>query len=576
MKKRIVSFLLAVCMLSTVAAASGGPYNNYNNLNSEANRVMIAQAENNGETISGKGTTNAATDTRTKEEIEDDENAERIEELTQLIADLENQINAGQQGPSINIPGQEGDGSKLPDLTDPTVPGNPDLPDLDFPDWQLPDYELPDGENPDGSGLPDYELPDWDLPDMPGLSDLPDWVLPEFQLPDMPDFTLPEIDWDWYPEWNVDWVLPEFDPDEVFEDGEKAFDETYVIDGPTGSFIIRQFPANLGLLASYANQVGKMHENQTGELGDTPDIDVTYEEEDRGVINLIPELTLVVPEFPNFEIPDFEFPDYEMPEFDLPDFDFSDFEDWFKNWVKDHFGSLDGGESSAHEDEMEFPDWDLDDVIEFPDIDDVIDQFPGHVDQDTIPGTDVDVIIPETNEDLYVLLMRYIQELMSIGRNYANVTSITQYKTNEINVQTIRRSTPLAQYRWEITAENGNLMESTTTSPIIKLLFQSPGTYTVRVYNTQDVIRNTKVSGTKSEYWVLSNNDFFDGMVIYKNSSSFSGYVGQDIGPKEEEIELKKNGFIANITPEMVDKIQFMDTNGNIRTPADGFTTERN
>lgn len=265
-----------------------------------------------------------------------------------------------------------------------------------------------------------------------------------------------------------------------------------------------------------------------------------------------------------------------MPEFDLPDFDFSDFEDWFKNWVKDHFGSLDGGESSAHEDEMEFPDWDLDDVIEFPDIDDVIDQFPGHVDQDTIPGTNVDVIIPETNEDLYVLLMRYIQELLSIKRNYANVTSITQYKTNEINVQTIRRSTPLAQYRWEITAENGNMMESTTTSPIIKLLFQSPGIYTVRVYNTQDVIRNTKVSGTKSEYWVLSNNDFFDGMVIYKNSSSFSGYVGQDIGPKEEEIELKKNGFIANITPEMVDKIQFMDTNGNIRTPADGFTTERN
>ena len=32
MKKRIVSFLLAMCMLSTVAAASGGPYNNYNNL----------------------------------------------------------------------------------------------------------------------------------------------------------------------------------------------------------------------------------------------------------------------------------------------------------------------------------------------------------------------------------------------------------------------------------------------------------------------------------------------------------------------------------------------------------------
>lgn len=568
MKKRIVSFLLAVCMLSTVAAASGGPYNNYNNLNSEANRVIIAQGENDGTTIGGKGTSNIATDTRTQEEKEDDETQDRIDELTQLIADLENQINSSQQNPSINIPGQEGDGSKLPDLTDPTVPGNPDLPDLDLPDWQLPGQDLPD--NPD---LPDYELPDWELP---GDLELPDWVLPDFQLPDMPDFTVPEIDWDWYPDWNVDWELPEFNPDEVFEDGEKAFDETYVIDGPTGSFVIRQFSGNLGLLAAYANQVGKMHENTAGDLGNTPDIDVTYEEEDRGVINLIPQLSLVVPEFPTFNLPDFEFPDIEMPEWNLPDFDFSDFEDWFKNWVKDHFGSIDGGDSSIFEDDMEFPDWDLDDVIEFPDIDDVIDQFPGHVDQDQIPGTDVDVIIPETNEDLYVLLMRYIQELLSIGRQYANITSITQYKTTDVNVQTIRKSTPLAQYRWEITAANGEMMESTTTSPVIKLLFQSPGTYTVRVYNTQDVIRNTKISGEKTEYWVLSNNDYFDGMVIYRNSSKFSGYVGQDIGPKEEEIELKKDGFIANITPEMVDKIQFMDTNGNVRTPADGFTTERN
>ena len=568
MKKRIVSFLLAVCMLSTVAAASGGPYNNYNNLNSEANRVIIAQGENDGTTIGGKGTSNIATDTRTQEEKEDDETQERIDELTQLIADLENQINSSQQNPSINIPGQDDDGSKLPDLTDPTVPGNPDLPDLDLPDWQLPDQELPD--NPD---LPDYELPDWELP---GDLELPDWVLPDFQLPDMPDFTVPEIDWDWYPDWNVDWELPEFNPDEVFEDGEKAFDETYVIDGPTGSFVIRQFSGNLGLLAAYANQVGKMHENTAGDLGNTPNIDVTYEEENRGVINLIPQLSLVVPEFPTFNIPDFEFPDIEMPEWNLPDFDFSDFEDWFKNWVKDHFGSIDGGDSSIFEDDMEFPDWDLDDVIEFPDIDDVIDQFPGHVDQDKIPGTDVDVIIPETNEDLYVLLMRYIQELLTIGRQYANITSITQYKTTDINVQTIRKSTPLAQYRWEITAANGEMMESTTTSPVIKLLFQSPGTYTVRVYNTQDVIRNTKISGEKTEYWVLSNNDYFDGMLIYRNSSKFSGYVGQDIGPKEEEIELKKDGFIANITPEMVDKIQFMDTNGNVRTPADGFTTERN
>ena len=106
------------------------------------------------------------------------------------------------------------------------------------------------------------------------------------------------------------------------------------------------------------------------------------------------------------------------------------------------------------------------------------------------------------------------------------------------------------------------------------MLFRGAGTYNVHVYNTQNVVRNNKVSGTKTEYWVLGNGDAYDGLLIYKNSSSFSGYIGTDIGPKLEEIELVKDGFNADVTPEMVN-VQLIDTYGNIRTPSTDYTTER-
>lgn len=458
----------------------------------------------------------------------------------------------------------------MPDLNVPTVPGNPNL-----PDWNLPEWNLPGGNG-------DIELPEWLLPELqnPELPPLPE--LPEWMLPEMPNFQLPQIDLTWYPEWV--WDVPEYVPDNMFADGEKAFDEIYVVDGPTGSFVIRQFPANLSLLSSYALHVGGMHENQVGELGEPPSINTTYKEEPRGHIQWIPQLNVVIPELPEFLPPQF------------------DFEDWLNQWIKDNWGDISLNKPELNVPDLNVPDlnvpdlnrpgggsggsggsgggivtpgWDIDDVIDFPDIGDITDQFPGHVKPDTIPGTDIEVVIPNTNRDLYLLLMRYIQELYSLQHYYANVTSITQYQANSIAVQNIRKSTPLAEYRWEVTGDNGTI-ESHTTSPLVKLLFRSAGTYTVRVYNTQSVIRNTKVSGVKQEIWLLSNNDFFDGMVIYKHSTSFSGYIGEDIGPTEEEIELKKDGFIANITPQMVNKIQFMDTTGNIRTPADGFTTERN
>jgi len=97
----------------------------------------------------------------------------------------------------------------------------------------------------------------------------------------------------------------------------------------------------------------------------------------------------------------------------------------------------------------------------------------------------------------------------------------------------------------------------------------------VRVYNTQQVIRNNKVSGEKREVWLLGNNDAFNGLVVYNNATSFEAFIAQDIGPTLEEVELVRNGFVANVTPQMVNQVQLIDTQGNVRSPSDGHTTER-
>ena len=172
--------------------------------------------------------------------------------------------------------------------------------------------------------------------------------------------------------------------------------------------------------------------------------------------------------------------------------------------------------------------------------------------------------------------MKYIQELQSLNHNYTNITKITQFQITDYEIQTIRRSVPKNLYRWVITNSSGSSsVETTTTTPIVKLLFQNVGDYVVRVFNTQDVTRNTKVSGVMTEMWVLSNNDMFDGMVVYQKSNSFSGYIGEDIGPVEEEVELKKSGFIASISESMTNTVQFFDTDGNYLSPSKGYTTER-
>ena len=110
MKKRIVPAALAVLMAASTVTPARAVYSNYNNMDAETDRVVIAQGENQGNHFTGKGTVDKTTDTRTQEQREDDSNAARIDELTQLSAGLEEQIRNGGGGGSIVYPGQGGGG----------------------------------------------------------------------------------------------------------------------------------------------------------------------------------------------------------------------------------------------------------------------------------------------------------------------------------------------------------------------------------------------------------------------------------------------------------------------------------
>ena len=73
----------------------------------------------------------------------------------------------------------------------------------------------------------------------------------------------------------------------------------------------------------------------------------------------------------------------------------------------------------------------------------------------------------------------------------------------------------------------------------------------------------------------MSNGGFFDGLVVYQNTTRFEGFISEDIGPTMEMIPMVDDSFTADVTPSMLNSIQLIDQYGNIRTPAEGFMTER-
>jgi hypothetical protein len=213
--------------------------------------------------------------------------------------------------------------------------------------------------------------------------------------------------------------------------------------------------------------------------------------------------------------------------------------------------------------------------IRNPNIDGINDMFGNKTTSTTIPGTDIEIAMPKDYSALYELLLKYTEELNKLNMTSVNVTKFTIYQLNKAEIQTVHKSIPTNQYHWVVTGPGG-LVDKYTDSAYAKLLFRATGTYNVQVENYRQVYRNNKVSGTKSDIWVLSNGDYFDGLVVYKSSTSFSGYISEDIGPTMEWVNLKENGFNALVTSSMLNTIQIVDDSGNIRSPANDFTTERN
>lgn len=384
---------------------------------------------------------------------------------------------------------------------------------------EFPDVTDKDTWNPGSATLPDPTLPENPTLD-PGKLPEDGWGQFDFVTPPQTIYIPPEyVDSD-----NDDEILPE----PAFEETEDGFIYTQKIKVP------------ISLLTGLAGLKAE------GGGSDGPDP--------------VPEIIVTQPETPEpirvgkiFQIPGVV---------NHNPFDFEGWLDDFKDYIEDQLPVKPG----------EYPEGN--DFPTYPDIDDTVKEFPGIIGKDEIPGTNIDVGVVTDNQKLYELLYEYMQRLYELKKYNVTVTRYIVYQLQECDIQTIRLSVPLADYRWIVTGPGGTV-EKTTSSDYVKILFRTAGNYNVQVFNTRNVWRNNKVSGIATEYWVLNNGDFFDGVVVHKTSKSFSGYISQDIGPTEEEVELKENGFNANVSASQLNKIMLIDDNGNIRSPSGGFTTER-
>ena len=372
-KRRILSIgLVGTMMLSAISPAMAQDAA-YDNRNAEVDSVVIARSEQGKQSTTGRGESTKWVDTRTEAEKQDDETQERIDELVGLIEGLEGQI-AQNQTPGITIPGQDGTGlggdgtSLLPDLGTPSVPGNPDLPENVLPDDYLPDYELPDGSD----WTPETDVT---MPEMPGLENPPTGIpqdkwedilnkyQEEVEKGKLPGFVIkdPEILVEWYEKTiTIEKQIPETNPNvpnqpnfpsittqDTFDDGEKAFDETYIITTGNGASIVKQFSANLGLLGALAAQMNNMNTPQTLPLKTQPPAEVTNKGVRLGTVTTLEEVVQMIPVItviPGEVIPG-EYPDgtlqIERPE--GPDTNINDWlNDWLKQWIKDNYGGIIG------------------------------------------------------------------------------------------------------------------------------------------------------------------------------------------------------------------------------------------
>lgn len=401
------------------------------------------------------------------------------------------------------------------------------------------------GDNP-WDEIPGFgDWVDQNKPGSIGKVELPEWALPE--NPELHPGELPSFDELWeqfiienhivFPP-----TLP-YTPETGLVTGLESADPTFegMVTQPTdnGVITVTQQTMPIGALVTYAGlNAGLSEENQNLIKNPEEITEIEVTEQDQEPI-IIPDITM------------------------LP-FDFTKWFDEFRDWILEQYPVKPGENADVIEDQF----------IKNPSIDDMEDMFPGVIKPGQLPGTDIDIGFVDDMQKLYELLFMYMQQLNELNMVNVNVTRFTIYQMTDYDIQTIRTSVPTSEYRWVVSGPGGSV-DKVTNSPQAKLLFRAAGDYDVDIFNTQNVYRNNKVTGLKSEVWVLSNGGFFDGLVVYQSTSKFSGFISEDIGPRLEQVRLVDDSFIANVSPSMLNKIQLMDQYGNIRTPADGFATER-
>ena len=437
------------------------------------NKAIIAQAERQNESFTGQGYTNTATDTRTREQIEDDNNEARIEELMKLISDTLSEMG--------NLPVEHGINN----------------PQMQFPNQTLPQPALPEWT------LPEFTLPDWFLPE---------WILPEF--------TLPQINFDFIP-------LPQYL--DKFESNEEPMEGNIYVPTDNGFVVVNQTHIPISQLIAYLSLLNNYNNtNYNFKLPNLPTLVTSYDK----LVNFDPQFSI---------------------QMDI------DLLKWFQDMM-DQLGLLG------------YPELQMPPQLENPNLWALDDFFGGSLEMQDIGGLIIGV--PTRNDILYLRLLEYLRELQALGQTSVNITRMTVYNVQKYAYQTIKQAVPHNEYRWVVKG-GAESIDTYTQSPYIKMLFQSAGTYQIKVYNTQDITRNNKVSGVKTELWLIGEGNIFNGLVIYNNSSTFTSFISDDIGPITEEIELIEDGFIANVTSSMIDKVQMIDSNGNIHAASDGYTTER-
>ena len=185
---------------------------------------------------------------------------------------------------------------------------------------------------------------------------------------------------------------------------------------------------------------------------------------------------------------------------------------------------------------------------------------------------------PLNGDQLREALYSYIDIYRNTGRNYITLSKMEIYHATSYHINTIRVANPVypTRFRWSVLSPSGaEIVDSITQDPNEKVMFTSPGSYYVTVWQDKEVTRVNKVSGYKSEIWSLANGDQFDGLIFYAHRSYFEGNCSDDLGTQIEELQLTDDSFRANVTENMIGKVQFIDQYGGIHQVQNNFTTER-